>query len=195
MLRNVNMEIFYPHPPQKVWRAIANQRALAAWLMDNDFEPKLGHKFQLKPQGFEGTIYCEVIQIDEPKCLSYTWRGSYMSKPTIVTWSLEAVEGGTQVKLEHRGLEKEITKFSQPMPLFLKRQNNFTPKATLEPAMLEPLDRKTLFQFSTEFVNFDPVTVNFYLNGGWHYVLNNTLNNLLTQQNSLNCIDEKQFVF
>jgi len=91
MLRDVKTEVFYPYPPERVWQVITNRHALAVWLMENDFEPRLGHKFrfQFEPQqGINNTIYCEVIQLDEPRCLSYTWRGSFMCQPTIVTWTL-----------------------------------------------------------------------------------------------------------
>lgn len=184
MLRDLKLDIFYPYSPERVWKAIANRRALAAWLMENDFEPRVGHKFrfQAQPQqGVEGTIYCEVIELDEPRSLSYTWRGSFTCKPTIVTWRLLPVDGGTQLQLEHNGFESEVTKFTQPMYLAQARQNNSTFKATLETRLLEPVNQRMPFQPQYQKLeSFDSVTLNFYLSGGWHSALNNRLKKMLT---------------
>ena len=69
-MNQLNFAVFYPHPPERVWRAITDRRALAAWLMDNDFEPRLGHKFQFFAQSLPGlkpTINCQVIELVEAK--------------------------------------------------------------------------------------------------------------------------------
>ncbi|MBE9115596.1 SRPBCC domain-containing protein [Lusitaniella coriacea LEGE 07157] len=107
MQQRVNLDVVYSHPPDRVWRAIANRQGLAAWLMDNDFEPRLGHRFRFQTQplpGWKREIDCEVIELDEPKRLAYTWRETATSQPSIVTWILEPVEGGTRVRLEHRAM-------------------------------------------------------------------------------------------
>jgi uncharacterized protein YndB with AHSA1/START domain len=75
MSRAILMERDYPHPPEKVWRALTDSAALARWLMPNNFEPKVGHKFQFKvgPQpGWRGFVDCEVLEVEEPRRLSYT---------------------------------------------------------------------------------------------------------------------------
>jgi hypothetical protein len=41
----VILEVIYPYPVQQVWRALTDSRALAKWLMPNDFRPRLGRKF------------------------------------------------------------------------------------------------------------------------------------------------------
>ncbi|MBD2306076.1 SRPBCC domain-containing protein [Chroococcidiopsis sp. FACHB-1243] len=107
MLRGLKTKVFYPYSPQQVWRGLTERRSLATWLMDNDFEPHIGHKFQFRTHslpGLDGVICCEVLEIDPPKRLSYTWQDSYMSQPSIVTWTLTPVDGGTQLQLEHREL-------------------------------------------------------------------------------------------
>jgi len=37
MNQTVTLEVFYPHSPERVWQALIDRRALAAWMMDNDF--------------------------------------------------------------------------------------------------------------------------------------------------------------
>lgn len=101
MTRNLAFERIYPHPPERIWLAIADRRALAAWLMENDFEPRVGHRFQFRTRprpGFDGVIDCEVIEVDEPRRLAYTWQGGWMRRPTTVTWTLEPVPEGTRLR-------------------------------------------------------------------------------------------------
>jgi uncharacterized protein YndB with AHSA1/START domain len=50
MKRDIKLEAFYPYPPERVWRAVADGKAMAKWLMPNDFEPTIGHKFQFRTQ-------------------------------------------------------------------------------------------------------------------------------------------------
>ncbi len=192
MLRDLKLDVFYPYSPEQVWRAITNRRALAAWLMDNDFEPRVGHKFRFEPdpqQGVEDTIYCEVIELDEPKSLSYTWRGGFMCKPTIVTWTLLPVDGGTQLQLEHKGFESQANKLTQPIRLPQTQQNNLMPKAVLNTGTLEPVHREVPFHLGDEtFKNFDSATVNFYLGGGWHWALNSRLKQMLVDTSQQSCL-------
>lgn len=191
MLRDLKLNVFYPYSPERVWQVITNRRALAAWLMDNDFEPRIGHKFRFQPQpqqGIEDTIYCEVIELDEPRSLSYTWRGGFIGKPTVVTWRLVPVDGGTQLQLEHTGFEsnaiafgttQRVTALSQLTHIEQTWQKNSAPKAFLETRMLEPLEPRMPRSPGYGIESFDTVTLNFYLDGGWHAALNGRLQNLL----------------
>ena len=192
MLRDLKINVFYPYSPERVWKAIANRRAMAAWLMDNDFEPQVGHKFRFQSQseqGVDGTIYCEVIELDEPRSLSYTWRGNFTSQPTIVTWRLLPVEGGTQLQLEHTGFESKVPKLSQPLSMRQAWQDNAMPKASLEARTPERVHQGMSFPLGYGSLDqCDRVTLNFYLSGGWHSALNNKLQNLLTETTEQGCL-------
>jgi uncharacterized protein YndB with AHSA1/START domain len=102
----LTFERTYPHPPERVWRALTDREALGAWLMPNNFESKVGHKFRfdLGPQfGWRGYVDCVVLEVDEPRRLSYSWEGDAKHSPTMITWILTPVEGGTHLRLEHSG--------------------------------------------------------------------------------------------
>ena len=104
MRRDLTFEVVYPYPPERVWRALADPRALAEWLMENDFEPRVGHRFRFRTNpapGFDGIVHCEVLEVDPPRRLSYSWRGGPID--TVVTWTLEPVPEGTRLRLEHKG--------------------------------------------------------------------------------------------
>lgn len=102
MKRDLQFEIVYPHPPTEVWRALTDPGALAAWLMDNDFAPSQGHKFHFRSKSRFGPrrIPCEVLAVDEPRLLSFSWGG----QGSVVTFRLEPAAEGTRLRLEHTGL-------------------------------------------------------------------------------------------
>jgi uncharacterized protein YndB with AHSA1/START domain len=104
MSRGLHFEFIYKHSPQRVWRALTDSAAIARWLMPNDFQPVVGHKFQLrtKPRpGFDGIVNCEVLEMDAPRRLSYSWKGGGME--TVVTYTLEAVPEGTRLHFDQTG--------------------------------------------------------------------------------------------
>jgi len=104
MKRNLIFDEVYPHPIERVWRALTDSEAMTDWLMPNDFEPKIGHKFQFhtKPApGFDGTVNCEVIELTPPTRLAFSWKGGGID--TIATFTLTSVPEGTHLRLEHTG--------------------------------------------------------------------------------------------
>ena len=104
MTRDLKFEAFYEQPRARVWAALTNSEAMAAWLMPNDFAPRLGHRFQFRTTpapGFDGIVNCEVLEIEPPRRLVYSWVGGGID--TQVVWSLEEAGSGTRLVLEHRG--------------------------------------------------------------------------------------------
>jgi uncharacterized protein YndB with AHSA1/START domain len=102
--RTLVIERVYPHPPEKVWRALTDRPLLAQWLMNNDFEPVAGRRFQFRTEpvaNWNGVIDCEVQIVDPLKRLSYSW--SSMGLDFVVLWTLTPAEGGTQVRMEQSG--------------------------------------------------------------------------------------------
>lgn len=106
MERTLRFETMIPHPPERVWRALTDPEAIAEWLMENDFQPRVGHRFQLrdKPRrGWDGVVNCEVLQVDPPRCLAYSWQSNAID--TIVRFTLEPAAAGTRLCLEHSGFK------------------------------------------------------------------------------------------
>lgn len=176
MLQHVKTEVFYPYPPKQVWQVLTNRRALATWLMDNDFEPRVGRKFCFQHStspGLDGTIHCEVIELDEPKRLSYTWQDSLMHQPSIVTWTLEPVDGGTRLQLEHRSLQCQGIKLNRLEHRWQSHLIYHPPQPLVTQA--QKLSA-TCTNFQPEQIGFvshiESLILNSYLNGGWDYLLN-----------------------
>jgi uncharacterized protein YndB with AHSA1/START domain len=105
-MSDIVLDAVYPYPPERVWRALTDPQELASWLTPGDFAPRVGHRFQFraKPQwGWRGIVDCEVLEVDPPRRLSYTWQGDEKGQVTTVTWTLEPVSDGTRLVLEHTG--------------------------------------------------------------------------------------------
>ena len=107
------VEKVLPYTPERIWRTLTQSDRIAKWLMPNDFEAAVGHRFTFctKPMGdWDGIVHCEVLQCASPRVLRYSWKGGSDSNPAYgsrlnseVTWTLTPVEGGTHVKMVHDG--------------------------------------------------------------------------------------------
>ena len=62
----IEVDQFYPHSPERVWRALTTPDLMARWLMEPaGFAPVVGTRFTFRGQpmpsvGFSGEIVCEV---------------------------------------------------------------------------------------------------------------------------------------
>jgi uncharacterized protein YndB with AHSA1/START domain len=102
--RSVVVEKEFPHPPEKVWRALTERSLIEQWLMANDFEPVRGRAFTLRAipaPNWNGIIECQVTAVEPCKTLSYTW--GTMGLGTVVTFTLTPTEAGTHVRMEQSG--------------------------------------------------------------------------------------------
>ena len=111
---DLKKEAFLPHPPESVWIALTDKYAVAEWLMPNNFEPVAGKKFNLHVDkmplsGFTGVAECEVLEVEAPKKLVYTWVSVHETKgrhpPMTLTWTLEPEGEGTRLVLHQTGIE------------------------------------------------------------------------------------------
>ena len=100
-----NWEAVYPHPPERVWRALTSPKELAKWLLPgSDFIARPGHRFQWQQD--TQSIHGEVLTAEAPHRLSYTWQRIGSEEPlTVVTWTLERIENGTRLRLTHVSAE------------------------------------------------------------------------------------------
>ncbi|MGH7179920.1 MAG: SRPBCC family protein [Tepidisphaeraceae bacterium] len=114
MSKTVRKEAFYPLPPEKVWVALTDPRALAEWLMPNNFAPVVGHKFRFQVDPMPGCGHvteCEVLEVDPPRKLVWSWMPVAKhahppgTRPSTVTWTLTPENSGTRLVLVHEGME------------------------------------------------------------------------------------------
>jgi uncharacterized protein YndB with AHSA1/START domain len=110
--RTIAIDQFLPYPPAHVWKALTDPALLARWLMPNDFQLKVGHRFIFKgtpvPKvNFSGLIQCEVLSFETERSLCYSWVdfSGENDLHSTVTWRLEAEGQGTHLFLEHDGFD------------------------------------------------------------------------------------------
>ena len=102
----IEIEITYPHPIGRVWHALTDADVLARWFMPNDFVPRLGQRFtfRTKPEnGWNGIVTCEIVAIEPPTRIAYTWGNEQLDPPTLVTFTLAEEGDGTRLRLVHSG--------------------------------------------------------------------------------------------
>lgn len=111
--KSIVVERVMPYPPERIWRALTTSELIAEWLMKNDFAPQVGHRFTFRATpvpGWSGVTNCEVVEVDEPRLLSYRWGDGTESDSglrTVVTWTLIPNDDGTLVRMEHAGFRPE----------------------------------------------------------------------------------------
>lgn len=102
------MEREIPHPPHKIWRALTEGALIQEWLMKNDFQPVVGHRFSFRSDpvpGWNGIIECEVKVLEPNSRLVYSW--STMGSMSEVIWTLRPTGAGTLLRMEQTGFPSE----------------------------------------------------------------------------------------
>ena len=115
MAKSIRHQFFFQHSPEVVWAYLTKAELMAQWLMESDFEPLIGYDFQFRSRpipdlNFDGIIYCKVLEVVPLKKLSYSWKlgpgGGKIAIDSLVEWTLNSKEGGTQLLLEHSGFKE-----------------------------------------------------------------------------------------
>ncbi|RYG11461.1 MAG: polyketide cyclase, partial [Caulobacteraceae bacterium] len=70
--RSVVVEREFAASPEKLWRALTQPHLIEAWLMKTDFQPVVGHGFQLRGD-WGGVLDCEVLTVEPERILAYSW--------------------------------------------------------------------------------------------------------------------------
>jgi uncharacterized protein YndB with AHSA1/START domain len=119
---SITVEKVLPYSAEKLWRTLTSSELIAKWLMPNDLEPTVGHRFNFRttPMGdWDGVVHCEVLACEPPKLLRYSWKGGADSNPTYgarldttVTWTLTPASGGTHLRMVHEGFVLPGNKFA-----------------------------------------------------------------------------------
>jgi uncharacterized protein YndB with AHSA1/START domain len=107
----IRVDEFLPYPPDRVWRALTDPERLARWLMPNDFQPIVGHRFTFRTDpvpevGFDGVVHCEVLALEPEELMRISWAGG-AGLDTTVTWRLVREGTGTRLFLDHEGFDPD----------------------------------------------------------------------------------------
>jgi uncharacterized protein YndB with AHSA1/START domain len=108
--RSAVIEREFPHPPEKLWRALTQPHLIEEWLMKNDFKPVVGHNFNLSGE-WGGVLDCKVLAVEPHKTLSYTWDFNHgdaaFNLKSVVTFTLTPTGTGTHLRVEQAGFRPD----------------------------------------------------------------------------------------
>jgi uncharacterized protein YndB with AHSA1/START domain len=93
-----------PASPEATWAALTEPERIAEWLTDASALGRVGDPYRL--DFGEGSVVEGTIQRLEPgQVFAHTWVWADVEpvQETIVTWSVEAADGGARVTLTHDG--------------------------------------------------------------------------------------------
>lgn len=106
MKLDLDFEELFPHPVEDVWDAITDASSISDWLMaTDDFRAELGARFRLKTEHLSpsGWIDAQVVEIDPPHRMAWSWSADPAFAPTLVIFELSADADGTRLRLTHAG--------------------------------------------------------------------------------------------
>ena len=141
-------EVQIAAPPQRVFQALTDRAQALQWGASDLFQmtvwemdPKPGGKWQFisrelkgKNAGKEYEHHGEILEIDPPRLLVYTWFANWHEPPshrTVVRWEITPAANGTKVKLTHSGLSQlpaACKSYSQGWPGLMQALKNFLEK-------------------------------------------------------------------
>ena len=108
--RAVVVERDIPHKPEKLWRALTQPHLIQEWLMKNDFNAVVGHKFNLRGD-WGGVLDCEVLEVEPQRKLAYTWNHRHADAAydlqSVVTFTLTPTANGTHLRMEQVGFRPD----------------------------------------------------------------------------------------
>lgn len=115
--RSFEVEAEYPHPVEKVWRALTDPERMGLWVMnfDNDpgemrtdFRPVVGASYRMDARtgrGWRGYVVGNVLEVVPNERLVYTWAHSpYQdANPARVEFTLDPTGKGARLRMVQSG--------------------------------------------------------------------------------------------
>lgn len=106
---HILVERTFDVPVDKAWSAITDASEMKKWYFDiENFEPKVGAKFDFMGGPDNGTQYlhlCEVTEVVENEKFAHTWRYDNYPGNSTVCWQLIDKGEKTIVRLTHADLQ------------------------------------------------------------------------------------------
>ena len=102
-----------PAPPDRVWHALTDPAALAAWFWPASFattvtaQPQVGGAFRIAGGGM--AVYGRYLVVEPPSRLAFTWQWDGDDEQTTVSIELSAMDGRTALTLVHEKFADRTT--------------------------------------------------------------------------------------
>lgn len=110
----VTSELFIAAPSERIFEALTDPTQAVQWWGQNDryhlsefnLDARVGGRWSTSGSSLTMGAFKvegEILELDPPRRLAYTWLSSWMPRNTKVLWELENQNGGTLVKITHTG--------------------------------------------------------------------------------------------
>lgn len=100
---SIVVEREFPHPVEKIWRALTQPHLIEEWLMKTDFAAAVGNRFNLRADW--GVVECEVQAVEPHKTLTYTWDTKDLR--SVITWTLTPTGTGAHLRMRQSGFRPD----------------------------------------------------------------------------------------
>jgi uncharacterized protein YndB with AHSA1/START domain len=107
----LNKEVWIDASPEQVFRYLVEPELTVRWFGEESWnDPRPGGLYRVSVRG--NIVRGEFVELDAGRRVVHTWgwEGAdqiHAPGTTTVDWDLEAVDGGTRVRLRHSGLTDE----------------------------------------------------------------------------------------
>ena len=105
-------------PAERVWRALTDPAALAAWFWPRRFgtttevDLRVGGRYRIDGTAVGMAVSGEYVTVEPPNKLVFTWRWDGEPDETLVTIELTPVAVGTELALRHERFADDATRDS-----------------------------------------------------------------------------------
>ncbi len=113
MTDTIHKSAIFSAPPELVWDYLTDKEKLGTWFHPARENLEEGKDYELLCLTDDGVrvpqIWGKVLNADRPRRLVYTFIiNPFEGRETTVTWTLEAVAGGTRLSLSHSGVSDAV---------------------------------------------------------------------------------------
>ncbi|MEX0644197.1 MAG: SRPBCC domain-containing protein [Parvularculaceae bacterium] len=109
-LPDIRHEMTMAVPLARAWRVMTEPAYVARWLGCLNYKKKIGHVFFMQPDekrraggNVEGATHCEILALDEPELLKFSWFLPGYPKTEVEFRLRDAGPSRTQVTFVHTG--------------------------------------------------------------------------------------------
>jgi len=117
-MTELRMNRTFAVPAERVWRALTDPAALAAWFWPQRFatttevDLRVGGRYRIDGTAVGMAVSGEYVTVEPPNKLVFTWRWDGEPGETLVTIELTPVAAGTELALRHERFTDDATRDS-----------------------------------------------------------------------------------
>ncbi|SNZ06293.1 SRPBCC family protein [Cohaesibacter gelatinilyticus] len=126
-IHTITKTLFFEASPQTVWAFLTEKDKISQWFMPADVDMTVGQDYHLTSKNDDGTEECgcwgKVLSADPYTRLVQTFAVKPFREGAFSTlvWTLEELDGGTKLTLQHEGVVEAMEGASLPIFMSLDK--------------------------------------------------------------------------